>query len=70
MSKKFRLVEEQCFYKEYEIEAESFEDAYNKWQENTDEVDSACSEAEWEPCEQVELYRIDDIEDNDWWYCN
>lgn len=67
--RKFRLVEEQCFCKEYEIEAESFEDAYKKWEENTEEVENACSDADWEPSENVELYRIDDIEKDDYWYC-
>ena len=68
--RKFKLIEEQCFYKEYEIEAESFEDAYNKWYENTEEIEIACDSADWEPSENVELYRIDDIENNDYWYCN
>ena len=65
--RKFRLLEEQSYYKEYEIEAESFEDAYQKWQENTEEVESACADVEWEPSEQIDLCRIYDIENNDYW---
>ena len=68
--RKFRLVEENYCYKEYEIEAESFEDAYKKWQDDTEDVEIACSNADWEPSDCVELYRIDDVENNDYWYCD
>ena len=65
--RKFKLLEEQSFYKEYEIEAESYEDAYQKWQDNTDEIINACENAEWEPSEQFDLCRIYDIENDDYW---
>ena len=68
--RKFKLIEEQCFYREYEIEAKNFEDAYQKWLDNPEDVETAYSNAEWEPGEKVELYRIDDIENDDYWYCN
>lgn len=47
--KTFRICEEETWFREYEIEAEDIDDAYRKWNENTEDIETASSDTDWEP---------------------
>ena len=57
---KFKIVEETTAYKEYWIEAKSFEDAKRKWEDNDSDVDDASYYANWEVSDMIELNSIED----------
>lgn len=57
---KFKIVEEAVAYKEYWIEAESFEDAQRKWENYDSDIDYASRYADWEASDMIDLNSIED----------
>lgn len=68
---KFKMVEETYAYKEYFIEADSFEDAQRKWEDLDKDLEIAADYVDWDICtDNTRLDYIVNEETNETKYCN
>ena len=68
---KFKMVEETYAYREYYIEADSFEDAQKKWENFDKDVEAAADYVFWDICtDDTRLDYMVNEDTNEIEYCN
>lgn len=68
---KFKMVEETYAYREYYIEADSFEDAQKKWENFDKDIEAAADYAFWDICtDDIRLDYMVNEDTNETEYCN
>lgn len=68
---RFKMVEETYAYREYYIEADSFEDAQRKWENFDKDVEAASNYVSWDVCtDDTRLDYMVNEETDEIEYCN